>query len=142
MEPDGWAVVGLPANFVSGASVQVVSGTLLGRPADVRFTPVGYGWAYGDGQAGASASRGATWAELGQREFTDTPTSHRFAASGRYDVTTTVTYSAEYRWAGSGWRPIAGTLDLPGATTSVLVGELDTVLVAGDCTANPSGPGC
>ena len=142
MEPGGWAVVGLPANFVAAASVEVVSGTLLGQPADVRFTPVGYRWSHGDGGALATGSPGATWAQLGQREFTPTATSHVYAASGEYQVQLSVVLRAEYRFAGSPWRPIAGTLAVAGAPQRVLVGEFDTVLTQGDCIANPSGPGC
>lgn len=142
MEPAGWAIEGLPANFVAAASVEVVSGTLLGQPADVRFTPVGYLWTHSDGAAVESATPGATWATLGQREFTETPTSHVYAASGEYTVELAVVLRAEYRFAGSPWRSIAGTLTLPGQPQRVLVGEFDTVLTQGDCNANPSGPGC
>ena len=60
----------------------------------------------------------------------------------RHSRSTVVTFlGAVVRPLGS-WMPIAGTVDLPGANVSVLVGELDTVLVAGDCATNPSGPGC
>lgn len=142
MEPGGWAIEGLHANFVAEASVEVVSGTLLGQPADVRFTPVGYRWAHSDGTAIDSATPGATWAALGQREFTETPTSHVYAASGEYTVVLTVVLSAEYRFAGSPWRSIAGTLALAGEPERVLVGQFDTVLANGDCNARPSGPGC
>ena len=142
MEPVGWAIEGLHANFVAAASVEVISGTLLGQPADVRFTPVGYRWTHSDGAAIDSATPGATWAALGQREFTETPTSHVYAASGEYTVELTVVLSAEYRFAGSPWRSIAGTLTLAGEPQRVLVGEFDTVLTKGDCNANPSGPGC
>jgi len=142
MEPGGWAIEGLPVNFVAAASVEVVSGTLLGQPADVRFTPVGFRWNHSDGGAVESAMPGATWATLGQREFTETPTSHVYAASGEYTVELTVVLRAEYRFAGSPWRSIAGTLALPGEPQRVLVGEFDTVLTQGDCIANPSGPGC
>lgn len=142
MEPGGWAVVGLPANFVAAASVEVVSGTLLGQPADVRFTPVGYRWSHGDGGALETGSPGATWAQLGQREFSPTATSHVYAVSGEYQVQLSVVLRAEYRFAGSPWRPIAGTLAVAGAPQRVLVGEFDTVLTQGDCIANPSGPGC
>ena len=83
MEPGGWAIEGLPANFVAGASVQVVSGTLLGQPADVRFTPVGYRWTHSDGAVVEADGPGATWAALGQREFTATATSHVYAIRRR-----------------------------------------------------------
>ena len=142
MEPGGWAVVGLPANFVAAASVEVVSGTLLGQPADVRFTPVGYRWSHGDGGALETGSPGATWAQLGQREFSPTATSHVYAVSGEVQVQLSVVLRAEYRFAGSPWRPIAGTLAVAGAPQRVLVGEFDTVLTQGDCIADPSGPGC
>ena len=142
MEPGGWAIEGLPANFVAAASVQVVSGTLLGQPADVRFTPVGYRWSHGDGGVLEHGGPGSTWEALGQREFTETPTSHVYAVAGEYTVDLSVVLRAEYRFAGSPWRPIAGTLTLAGPPQRVLVGEFDTVLTQGDCNANPSGPGC
>jgi hypothetical protein len=142
MEPGGWAIEGLPANFVAAASVEVVSGTLLGQPADVRFTPVGYRWVHSDGAAVESGTPGATWATLGQREFTPTSTSHVYATAGEYTVELAVVLRAEYRFGGSPWRSIAGTLTIAGEPQRVLVGEVDTVLTQGDCNANPSGPGC
>lgn len=142
MEPGGWAVEDLPANFVAGASVQVVSGTLLGQPADVRFTPVGYRWRHSDGVVVESGVPGMTWAALGQREFTATGTSHVYAESGEYTVAVEVVLRAEYRFAGSAWRSIAGTLAVAGDQQRVLVGDFDTVLTDGDCNANPAGPGC
>ena len=71
MEPNGWAVTGLPINFYAVASVNVKSGMLLGYPADVRFTPIGYRWDYGDGTATTLRSGGASWAALGQVEFNE-----------------------------------------------------------------------
>ena len=142
MEPAGWAVEDLPANFVADASAQVVSGTLLGRPAEVRFTPVGFRWVHSDGAVVQSATGGASWGALGVREFTDTDTSRRFPESGEYTVTVEVVLSAEYRFGGSGWVPIAGTLTVAGPGQRVLVGRFDTVLTQGDCHAYPTGPGC
>ncbi|PWC05210.1 hypothetical protein [Agromyces badenianii] len=142
MEPGGWAVEDLPANFVAAASVQVVSGSLLGQPADVRFTPVGYRWSHSDGALVESGGPGAPWSALGQREFSATDTSHVYAESGEYTVALDVVLRAEYRFAGSGWRSIAGTLAVAGDPQRVLVGTFDTVLTNGDCKTNPSGPGC
>lgn len=142
MEPNGWAIEGLPANFVANTRPEVVSGTLLGQPADVRFTPIGYRWVHSDGGTVDSSSPGATWSALGVAEFTPTGTSHVYAASGEYTVTLHVALAAEYRFARSGWLPIAGTLTVDAAPQRVLVGEVDTVLTVGDCTAYPSSPGC
>ena len=80
MEPSGWAVTGLPINFYAVASVNVKSGMLLGYPADVRFTPIGYHWDYGDGTATTVRSGGSSWAALGLAEFSATPTSHVFTS--------------------------------------------------------------
>lgn len=142
MEPGGWAVVGLPANFVAESSVQTLSGTLLGRPAEVRFHPVAYRWTHSDGAVVQTSTPGSTWEALGQAEFTETATSHVYAASGDYTVDIAVVFVAEYRFNGSVWRWIDGTLSVPGAPQSVLVGEFDTVLVTGDCHVAPDGPGC
>lgn len=142
MEPEGWAIQGLPANFVANSNPEIVAGTLLGQPADVRFTPLGYRWVHSDGGTVASASPGATWTALGVAEFTPTGTSHVYAASGEFTVTLQVSLGAEYRFAGSGWLPIAGRLTIDAAPQRVLVGEVDTVLTVGDCTAYPSSPGC
>lgn len=142
MEPGGWAIEDLPANFVAAASVEVVSGTLLGQPADVRFTPVGYRWTHSDGAVVESGHSGASWATLGLREFSATPTSHSYAESGEYIVELSVVLRAEYRFAGSEWRAIAGTLSIAGEPQRVLVGQFDTVLTQGDYNTHPSGPGC
>ena len=141
MEPGGWAIEGLPANFVAAASVQVVSGTLLGQPAAVRPAVADRREPH-DGGMLEHGGPGSTWEVLGQREFTGTPTSHVYAVAGEYTVDLSVVLRAEYRFAGSPWRPIAGTLTLAGPPQRVLVGEFDTVLTQGDCNANPSGPGC
>lgn len=142
MEPGGWAVAGLPANFVADASGEVVVGTLLGRPAEVRFTPVGFRWVHSDGAIVTSATPGASWTALGLREFSPTGTSHVYAEPGEYTVTLEVALAAEYRFGGSGWQAIAGTLAVAGDPQPVLVGEIDTVLTNGDCAADPDGPGC
>lgn len=142
MEPDGWGVVGLPTNFVAEASVQTLSGTLLGRSADVRFHPVAYRWTHSDGAVVQSSVPGSTWEELAQAEFTATETSHIYATSGEHMAELAVVYVAEYRFDGSAWRWIDGTLTVAGEPRTVLVGEFDTVLVTGDCTVAPDGPGC
>ncbi len=135
MEPNGWAIVGLAANFWAGASAQIGEGLLLGEPAQVMFTPIGYRWDYGDGTTAVSADGGASWADLGLTEFSSTPTSHKYAARGSYSVTLTVDYRADYSFGDQGWRPVDGIFTVPSATES-------TVLVAEDCNANPRGPGC
>lgn len=142
MEPDGWTVAGLDTNFYAITGAHVVNGTLLGRPADVRFTPVSYRWAYGDGTSATKSTGGGTWAAQGIREFDPTPTSHVYEQLGDYTITLSIVFAAEYRFAGGPWRPVVGTITLPANDLHIRVGTAKTVLVEHDCLANPSGPGC
>lgn len=142
MEPSGWAVIGLPANFFATTSPQVLAGTVLGTSAEVRFTPVAWHWDYGDGSARDSSTAGASWAALGAREFASTATSHVFAERGDYVVTLTVDFTAEYRVGAGEWSSIPGILPRAAPPLRVLSRDARTVLVDEDCVANPRGPGC
>ena len=142
MEPDGWFVVGLDANFYATGGSSVVPGTLLGYPANVRFTPIRWRWTYGDGTSATRATRGATWAAQGIQEFEPTSTSHVYSAPGTYYIDLTIGYRAEYNFNTAGWAPIAGTLWLPANRLVATVGSAKTVLVERDCTLSPVGPGC
>lgn len=142
MEPDGWVVPGLDANFYSVVGQQLVNGTLLGQPATVRFTPVAWHWNYGDGSAAVRATKGATWASQGLHDFDHTPTSHVYATEGEYVIRLTIDFRAEYRFGATGFIPIAGIIKLPANDLHVTVTGAKTVLVDHDCVANPAGPGC
>ncbi len=142
MEPNGWAIVGLAANFWATASAQIGDGLLLGQPAQVLFTPIGYRWNYGDGSAASSPTGGASWADLGLAEFSTTPTSHKYTAKGTYTTTLTVDYRADYSFGDQGWRPVEGIVSVPSAPFTVVAAKESTVLVAEDCNANSHGPGC
>ncbi|MFT4028688.1 MAG: hypothetical protein QM675_02330 [Protaetiibacter sp.] len=142
MEPDGWVIVGLPANFYSLAGQQVVPGELLGESADVRFTPVSWHWDYGDGATASLGTKGDTWAALGLREFDATPTSHVYQRAGDYTIRLSIVYRAEYRIADGPFTPITGTITLPANELQITAGGAKTVLVDRDCTRAPSGPGC
>ena len=142
MEPNGWMVVGLDTNFYSDGTTRVVDGTLLGLPAAVRFTPQRWTWNYGDGSAKTSTTPGASWAAQNLVEFAPTATSHVFANPGSYTIDLTVQYSAEYQFAGAGWVPVDGTLDLPANRIVATANDANTVLVNRDCRQDPRGPGC
>ena len=142
MQPDGWVVPGLDANFYAVTAQHVVNGTLLGQPASVRFTPVAFHWDYGDGNAATRSTKGATWAALGIPEFGPTPTSHVYVTEGEYTIRLTIDFAAEYRFAGSPYYPIDGVIPLRANDLHVSVDGAKTVLVEHDCAANPSGPGC
>lgn len=142
MQPRGWMVVHLPTNFYATGGPSTKRGTLLDEPAIVRFTPVVWHWDYGDGSSTDARSPGASWAAQSAREFDPTPTSHSFAAAGKYVIQLTVGYRAEYQFADSGWLPVAGILAIDAPPLTATAESASTVLVARDCAANPRGPGC
>ena len=142
MEPDGWLVVGIPTNFFASASAHARSGPLLGAPAEVRFTPVGFTWDYGDGTAATTADGGSSWAAQGLPEFSDTSTSHVYESTGTLTIGLAVSYAAQYRFDGGEWRPVEGLLEVAAAPITAIADRAGTVLVAEACSANPDGPGC
>lgn len=142
MQPDGWMVVGLDTNFYALIDRHVVAGSLLGAPADVRFTPVAYRWTYGDGSSARLTTKGATWQAQGLSEFDPTATSHVYRASGTYFIDLDVEYTAEYRFGGGGWVPLSGTIVLPANRLVATAGDAVTVLVDRHCAQPPAGPGC
>ena len=140
MQPAKWIAVGLPTNFIGTASAHIEEGDLLGYPAQVRFTPASFTWNYGDGSTGNGT--GATWDALGVPEFSDTTTSHIYEAAGPYNITLTVGYAAEYRFAGSTWQPVVGVVSSTSPPLAAPASVVRTVLVAEDCLRNPNGVGC
>lgn len=120
-EPDGWAVVGAPANFWADASAITVPGELLDQAAEVRFTPQAYRFDYGDGSFRSSATAGASWSALGQQELTETPTSHVYRVRGAVQARVTVVYSAQYRFADGPWTGVAGAVSSTTPPQRVLV---------------------
>jgi hypothetical protein len=142
MEPDGWMLIGLPANFLAKTGTHVVSGSLFDYPLDVRFTPSSYSWSWGDGSTSRSTVPGASWASLGLPEFSPTPTSHVFETKGVYRISLTVSYTVEFRIDSLPWRSISGTLPGPATIVGAVAGDAKTVLVERECTENPHGPGC
>ncbi|MGA0566485.1 hypothetical protein ACO2Q7_04070 [Rathayibacter sp. KR2-224] len=141
-EPNGWAIIGLDTNFVADPRTHSASGSLLGRPATVRFTPQAFSWDYGDGIRAETATGGRTWKELGLPEFSPTPTSHVYSAPGSYGVSLSVQYTAQYRIGSAPWQDVPGTLALSAPTFTVIAADAKTVLVQRNCQLDPRGPGC
>jgi len=127
-EPNGWAVVGVPANFWAEVRPMTVSGTLLGGPAQVRFTPQVYRWIYGDGSERATGTPGASWAALGQQELTATATSHDYGERGARQARVEVLYSAEYQVGDGPWLPVVGAVTGTTPPAPMLVVTERTVL--------------
>ncbi|WP_307222642.1 hypothetical protein [Microbacterium arborescens] len=128
-QPAGFAVAGLPVNFVIAAPQHSATGTLFELPVTVRFTPDDIVIAPGDG---STLSVGSTARTSG---------SHVYRSRGSYVATATVRYRAEVDF-GRGWRPVPGLLDIPTAGYPIEVLEARGTLVDRTCTEPPSGPGC
>jgi len=142
MQPKGWMVVGLDANFYATGGASVKTGELLGFDAAIRFTPVRWRWNFGDGDGVTRASPGASWAAQDVEEFDRTPTSHVFDQTGTFTITLEIDYSVDYQFNGSGWVPIEGILTVDSNQLVATAGSAKTVLVDRDCAQNPRGPGC
>jgi hypothetical protein len=142
MEPKGWAIRGVPANFWIETTAQILEGELLDMPASVRFTPLRYRWDYGDGERVTLSAAGGSWAELGVDEFAETPASHPFAESGVYVAQPSVDFTVEYQFGPGEWIPIDGVVRAQASPLTVVVTGAATVLVANDCVTAPRGPGC
>lgn len=140
-EPHGFGVVGMPANFVTEAAEQQLTGTLLGYPVTVRFTPAAFVFSYGDGAALRAASGGTSWEASGAAQFTPTSTSHVYAERGSYVTGVTIEYAAAVDF-GAGWQRVDGVVTARSAGYPVEVVEARTALVDRTCLENPSGPGC
>ena len=141
-QPSGWSLVGMPVNFIAPSVQHTVSGSLLGRAAEVRFTPRGYAWGFGDGSTRITSTGGSSWQSLGVAEFTPTATSHSYSRVGTYTVQVTTRYSAEYRYAGGAWTGVSGEINGPGSQISIRVLAADTVLTTGSCGGGGQLPGC
>lgn len=142
MEPGGWTIRGLPANFIAYPGQGAKDGVLLGLPASVRFTPVAFRWDYGDGETVLLAHGGDTWRNLGVPEFAATETSHVYRDRGTFTVTLAIAYTAEYRFDAGEWQPIDGTATTSSDPVAVIVSDAATVLVGKNCSPQNRGPGC
>jgi hypothetical protein len=139
-QPNGWAVLGLPINFMTNAVSHIHAGTVLGVPAEVRFTPVSSKWEFGDGKSRSTPSQGSPWEAQDLQDFSPTSTSYSYPATGLQNVRPTVSFTAEYRFAGRDWIPVTGTVSVAASTFPVLVTQVDTILVGEDCIRD--APGC
>jgi hypothetical protein len=132
-QPVGWAVVGLPVNFIASSSTHVVSGSLFGQATDVRFTPQVVEWNFGDGSSASTSHGGSSWEQLGVAEFSPTATSHIYSREGAVTATVTVRYGVEYRMGSGSWTSVAGMVSRDASLPVTVVLSADTVLTTGQC---------
>ncbi len=141
-EPNGWGLLGYPVNFVGGAPVHTVSGTLFGQSAEVRFWPMTYTWNFGDGESQVTSGAGVSWSSLGVAPFSPTATSHVYRVVAPIRASVTVSYSPEYRIGGGTWRSVTGTVTKSVSTSLILIDDGDPSLVTRACVSGRPAPGC
>lgn len=141
-QPNGWSVVGLETNLIANIQTHTVATVVRNFDVEVRFTPVRYQWAYGDGSSAVTDVPGASWSALGVPEFARTPTSHRYLDTTAVTPHVDVWYSVDYRRPGEAWRRVEGSLSRPADAPVMFLHNADTVLVTGPCTAGQVSVGC
>lgn len=141
-EPSTWSIVGSHTNFFTTATKHAAAGTVLGHPITVTFTPVSYRWDSGDGTTRETTTPGASWAALGQEDFTATATSHVYREKANVQASVTVTYTASVTLANGASIPVTGTLDRASAAVPIELFTADTVITVGDCSEHPQQPRC
>lgn len=83
-----------PLLFNSDALAHFRVGKILGKSAEVKFTPVSMGWNFDDGSTGQGLS-----------------VQHAFASEGNYQVSARVVYAVSYRFIGqASWVAEPGTI--------------------------------
>lgn len=140
-EPAGWTIRGAETNFIVSTASHTRDGRLLGRSAQVRFSPISTRLEYGDGSARETADFGAGWRALGLTDFSATATSHRYGAAGRYAVSAVVTYRVAYRFGSVDWTEVSGTVSNESSQVLMTVFEARNALVEHICT-EPRATGC
>lgn len=129
---------GQTATFFSDPKVHYRLGSVLGKSAEVRFSPISATWTFGDGSSASGAQA-----------------THQFGA-GVFSVEVTIIYAVSYRFSGQdSWVADPGQIEMP-AMVLVNVGDSGSqeallepsielrlpYLVSANCIANARAVGC
>ncbi|SDN22902.1 hypothetical protein SAMN05192576_1794 [Nocardioides szechwanensis] len=119
--PNGRTLVNFDTNFYTETAPLDRTIRLFGQQVDLRIWPSSYEWHFGDGASTATESAGSPYPDL---EIT-----HNYTAKGQVGPAVDTTYSAEFRVNGGAWRPVPGTVTIPGDAVALEVVEATPVLV-------------
>lgn len=135
VRPGANLIVGDDASFSSNPSLHFGSQLVLGRQAEVQFSPAWLGWQFSDGPRiqGVDVKRS-------------------FDRAGKFQAWAIASYFVSYRVVGeSAWQPVAGQisvlsnvidLDVSDKAPQPLSPAPKPLLVGGECSANPKSWGC
>lgn len=123
LEPgNGYALAGVPVNAVAEAGPVLLAADVAGFAVQVRATPVGYTWDFGDGTVlGPTADPGRRWAPGAPPGGT----AHTYEGGGSVGVVLTTTYAGEFSVDGGAFQPVLGTAAVasPAVPLAVLEGR-------------------
>lgn len=124
LEPgNGYALTGMPLNAVADAAALVLPADVAGFAVQVRATPVGYTWDFGDGTVlGPTDDPGSPW-EPGRDAGVGTQ--HTYLQGGAVAVVLTTAYAGEFSVDGGVFQPVVGTAAVasPAVPLDVLEGR-------------------
>lgn len=111
--PNGRTLVNFATNFYTQRGDLTRTVTLLGRQVDLRIHPTTYTWSFGDGTTTTTTEPGAPYPAL--------DVTHEYRKHGRVAPSVDTTYSAEFSVDGGPWRPVNGTVTIPGPPVDLRV---------------------
>lgn len=121
--PGGRALVNKDLIVFTDPTPQELTTVILGTPLQVRASPVGYAWDFGDGSATLVTTDPG-------RAFPNQTVAHLYEAVGTFEVRLVTTWQGVYQVAGAGpWLAVAGTAETASAPYSVGIEEARTYLV-------------
>ena len=141
LQPSPHTLVGMDTNVYLNATEQVFDMVLLEQTVRIVAAPTEYEITYGDGTVyGPTSIPGASLPQ--DRWGEQTQTSHKYSASGDYQVGATVHFSGSYSVNGGPMIPIDGRAAVSSPAQTLRVWRAETRSVADNCLINPNGVGC
>ncbi len=121
-EPVVKSYVNVPTNFYTEDQTVTTTVTVAGLDVDIRFTPSGFQWNFGDGGSGSGVGvKGAPVGGTGAVE-------HAFQRSGDYDITLTRTFAVKFRLPNGEVRDLSMPLSNTSAPYDLEIGEIQSLV--------------
>ena len=122
VQPAGKTLVNFQTAFYTEAQAYDLPPiTILGSRVQVRATPVGYDWFFGDGAQAGNAGPGAKGT---------TQVSHRYAGTGPVGPYVVITWAGSYTVDGGAAQQVVGTAQTTGPPTALQVAQARSELVS------------
>lgn len=144
LEPAAGPLLVNMANVVhTDAAIQRFTPTLLGFAYEVEVTATSYTWDFADGTYPlVTTDPGSAYNNSSGEDLRGYLT-HIYAQPGTHQITLTTTWTGRYRVVGrTEWQDVIGTATTTATGRTFDVVERRANLVATDCVADPTAPGC